>query len=102
MAKIKAILEIINSKADRAGNCYYAFTYTDNETGKSVTAGTSCMQEGNVYRIKYELYPDDPNCVFITKTAMRVRPFEAMMKDLHNVGSNPKDMAKWITEALKL
>lgn len=32
--KIQAILDIINSEADRAGNSYYAFRYTRCQDGK--------------------------------------------------------------------
>jgi hypothetical protein len=49
--EIKGFLEIINSKRDVYGNCYYAFRYTDADTGKEV-CGTISGGESNVYAAK--------------------------------------------------
>ncbi len=96
--KIKATLEIINSKADIYGNRYFAFVWTDNETGKSVTADLASSDNVRLSYYSMGLTSPELNTV---QTEMPIRQFNRFVKGLPYAGCASDDIAKFIKLNLK-
>lgn len=98
---ITGILECLNSKRDRAGNCYFAFVYTDNATGKSVR-GTVCGGESNVRQIMYELNGGswEPRTVHYTASELPIREFERLTKGWPHAGCVGAELVAFIRRQL--
>lgn len=96
---IKAILQSFYSKRDRAGNCYWAFRWTETATGKSVE-GTVSGGESNISWIVKNMGLDWKE-VHYTVTEMGVRSFEQMIKGWKHAGCQPENLAAFIKEQLK-
>jgi hypothetical protein len=95
--KIKAILDIINSKKDRAGNCYWAFRWTDTETGKQVK-GRISGNDSNLLWAANHIYPNHD--YYYTMHEVSVRDFNSDMMGWDYAGCNPHEIAAWITEKI--
>lgn len=98
---IKAALECINSKRDRAGNCYWAFRYTDNETGLQV-CGTVSGGESNISGMLRHIATTckdgmtDWDSVHYTRQEMPIREFDRMVKDWPHAGCLPEELAAFV------
>lgn len=96
-----ATLETLNSRRDRAGNCYFAFTYTDHATGKTVSA-TVTGGEANVRGILFELNGKswEPRNVFTTSRELPIREFDRTVKGWPHAGCVPVELAAFVRAEL--
>ena len=98
---ITATLTTYNSKADRAGNRYWAFQWFDHETGKVVCAKIS-GGESNINAIR--AYWNNPqgwdDCIVCLSKELGIREFAKLTKDWTYAGCNPEDLAKFIRNSL--
>jgi hypothetical protein len=102
--KIQGILNIHHSKRDTSGNVYWAFSYTDTETGNSVN-GHHTGGESNLRGITRHL--GSPNGdwnrgIHITVNEYPIREFDRMIKDWDYAGCRSEDAAQWIRQRLGL
>jgi hypothetical protein len=95
---IKGIMEIINSKRDTYGNCYYAFRYTDANSGQEVV-GTISGGESNVYAAKRYL-AEDANEIRAIYSELPIRQFNRLTKDWKHAGCPPEEIARFIKRSL--
>jgi hypothetical protein len=96
--EIKGFLEIINSKRDVYGNCYYAFRYADADTGKEV-CGTISGGESNVYAAKRYLF-EDSNMIRAINTELKIREFNRLTKTWKYAGCPPEEIADFIKRGI--
>lgn len=101
MTNIKGILEAINSKRDRNGNCYWALRYTDTATGKTVE-GTVCGGESNIRGIMYQMNGKswEPRNIHFATQELMIREFNRLTKNWPYAGCTPEDLTKFITGLL--
>ena len=106
MSKIKAILDCINSMSDSSGNRYWAFRYTDCETGKQVVGNIS-GGESNISAILRYMPGTakdgftDWDSVYYTRHEMPKRAFRELTADWPYAGCRPEDeLAPFIQKAL--
>jgi hypothetical protein len=99
--KFVANLACFNSKADAAENCYYAFTWTDNGTGKTV-GGKISGGESNVRGIMFEMNGGswEPHNVFFTTSELPIREFNRAVKGWNYAGCRPADLVEFIKKGL--
>ena len=99
--EIYATLEIINSRADIYGNRYWAFRYTDHDSGNSVE-GTISGGESNINAIRLHMGRVDGWDAGINtrRTELKIREFNRLTKDWPHAGCNPEDLANFIKERL--
>jgi hypothetical protein len=88
MAQIKAYLDCINSRTDMAGNRYWAFRYTDIETGKTVF-GTISGGESNISCITRIMGYDWKEVIY-TRHELPIREFDRLVKGAPYAGCNPE------------
>lgn len=93
--KIKLLLHIVNSKRDRAGNCYYFFVATDPKTGVWTEATTS-GGESNIYAV-YRYMGLEAAEMQATYEELPVRQFDRRVKEMPHAGCTPEDIASWVT-----
>ena len=94
---IKAQITIYNSKADKYGNRYWAFTYHDLASEKSVNAKNSGDNAGHIYReMGFEVSE-----VTQQNQELKIREFDRMVKNWPYAGCTPKDLAAWIRKELE-
>ena len=100
MERITGILEAINSRRDRYGNCYWALRYTDVKTGKTV-CGTVSGGESNINAIRRYWSGDywDHSVKFETRE-LGIREFSRLTKDWAYAGCGPEDLAAFIKAKL--
>lgn len=96
---IKASLEIINSKRDLYGNCYYAFCFQDNASGKFVYGSTSGGESNIRNSLRYIKL--ESNEVFIVQREMKIRQFDNFIKNFEYAGCKSEDIASFILQNLK-
>lgn len=99
--KIKANLEAIHSLPDINGNSYWAFRYTDNETGKIVN-GTISGGESNLSAVPFYMnvkHEHDPSVNF-SVIPMKIRAFNKLTKDWKYFACRSEDIANKIKEEL--
>jgi hypothetical protein len=96
---IQAILECFNSKRDRNGNCYWAFRWTDTQTGESV-AGQVSGGESNVGSIMYGMGLTCETCHH-TRTEMGIRDFNRMVKTWPYAGCTKEELAHFVRKGLQ-
>lgn len=99
--KIEHIITAIHSKRDRNGNVYWAFRYTEVETGKQVEA-THSGGEGNLRGISYKMNGGnfEPRNTYFDVVEMPIREFDRLTKAWPYGGCAPEDMVKFIRERL--
>jgi len=99
--EIYATLDIINSKADIYGNRYWAFRYTDHETGNNVEARIS-GGESNINAIRCHMGKVDgwDSGINTKRTEMKIREFNRLTKDWPHAGCSPEDLANYIKNNL--
>ena len=98
MSQIKAIVEIINSKRDRAGNCYWAFVYMDTATGKTAR-GKISGGDSNIRAALWHMHGDGTNYRAISRE-VGVRPFDSEMAKWPYAGCPPVEIATFIKSEL--
>ncbi len=98
---IKKILEILHSKRDYAGNCYWAFRFTDCMTGKTVCATVSGGQS-NIEGIPFYLNGEswEPHDTRTMISPLGIREFDRTVKQWPHGGCHPKELAAFITVQL--
>lgn len=104
--KIKAILDCINSNPDSSGNRYWAFRYTDTETGKQVV-GIVSGGESNISAILRYMPGTskdglaDWDSVYYTRHELPKREFRTLTADWPYAGCRPDDeLVPFIKKAL--
>jgi hypothetical protein len=96
---IKWIVRATYSKRDMYGNCYWAFSLTDGETGKTVSGKVS-GGESNIRGIIYELSGGWLNNYYFICNEMKIREFNRYTKNMPYAGCDPKELAKWCLKKL--
>lgn len=97
-------LNIINSKRDIYGNCYYAFTAFNHETQKTVN-GISNGGDSNIRYSEFELRGRWPNtgekrwC--INYFELPIRKFNQLVKGWPYAGCMPKQIFEFIKNGTK-
>ncbi len=90
------------SRRDIYGNCYWAFTYTDHEKDRSVSA-TISGGDSNIRCIPYHLNGGnyEPRNVQVNlPEELPIRQFNRMTKEWPHAGCNPEELAAWIKRNL--
>lgn len=100
--KIKAILHIMNSKADRYGNRYWAFHYTDCKTGKRVF-GTFGGGDSNISIVfNYRAWNNwSWDKIHTTRTELPIREFNAIVEGWQDAGCEKDEIADFIRRGLR-
>jgi len=100
--KIKATLTIINSRRDRAGNCYWAFEYLDHKTGK-VVRGLTVGGESNILAIRlgWSKPKEWDRSVRTESKEIGIREYDKLRKEWSYAGCDPADIAAFIRKGLK-
>ena len=94
---IKAVLTSYHSKRDNAGNCYWAFSYTDTLTGRSLVAKVAC--ESNLISAMHVLGMYGQDYIYHAGE-FPIRQFDRMVKGWEYAGCAPEDIATFIKEKL--
>lgn len=96
-----ASLNCFNSRCDTFGNCYYAFVWTDNATGRTV-CGTISGGESNVRSILYHMNGGnwEPRNVFFTSTELPIREYNRAVKGWPYAGCTGDELAAFIRKGL--
>lgn len=97
--KIQAILDIISSNPDQAGNQYYAFRYTRCQDGKQVVA-TISGGESNISAAKGLAGLCPSANVYYTTHSMGYREFCRLTGSWPYAGCAPLALAEFIVEGL--
>lgn len=98
---IIATLTAYNSRRDIYGNCYWAFSYCDNQSGREI-CGTVSGGRSNVSGILYYLNGGsfEPRNVSFSNQELPIREFNRMTKDWPYAGCLPEELAKFIRAGL--
>lgn len=99
MPAITALIEPIYSKRDSNGNCYWAFNYTDCETGKSINARIS-GGESNILATRFLLAKEGKGISHVGTKQLGIREFNKFVKGLPYAGCHPLTIAAFIRESL--
>ena len=96
-----AILEVFNSKADYAGNRYFAFTFTDIKSGKSVSA-TISGGESNLKAVMFNFNGsgDWDRSIRFSVNEMGIRAFNRLTNGWPYAGCNPDELRDFIKKSL--
>ena len=98
--KYTARLEIINSKTDRNGNRYWAFTFTDFQTGKTVS-GLGDGESNLSGMIRYwNVQNDYDRSVIVDRAELPIRQYNRQTKGWKYAGCLPEDVAKFVRAGL--
>lgn len=99
--KIKHILTAHHSRRDIYGNCYWFFTYTSTENGKTVRGKVS-GSESNIRSIILELNGGEwsENAHFNVEE-MPIREFNRAAKNLKYAGCTPDQLVEFIRGEMK-
>ena len=100
--QINGILEIINSRRDTYGNCYFAFKYTDTATDQTVSATVS-GGHSNIASIPFYLHGGsfEPRDIHVYDTELPIREFNRLTKSWPYAGCVPEELAKYIQRTIK-
>ena len=95
-------LEAIYSKPDFAGNCYWAFRYTDLKTGKTVEAKIS-GSESNIAGIRFEWSKKNEwdRSICFDVVPMAIRAFDRLTKGWPYAGCSPEELRAYIKKELE-
>jgi hypothetical protein len=97
--KVRAIIEVINSRMDRAGNCYLAFIYTRTRDGKRVCAqfsGSGGM--GNIDAMVFSMHGEHHDYYRTMGSEVGWNEFQRIVKDWP-CPNNP--LPEWVNAQLK-
>jgi hypothetical protein len=98
---IKWILEIINSKRDLNGNCYWAFVAVETATGKQCVGSISGGESNILAARRYLPGVTEPSSnVRYSCAEMPIREFNRRVKGWPYAGCCPDAIAQFITENL--
>jgi hypothetical protein len=95
---VKAFVTCYNSKADIAGNRYWAFRWVNIRTGREVV-GTISGGESNISVIVREMGLDWKSVCY-NRHEMGIRDFNRMVKDWPYAGCCPDKLASFIKRGL--
>lgn len=104
--KIKALVTFYSSKSCRYGNSYWAYTYTDTESGKDVNGQCGLLTGDSNLQLAVRLLHPTPHgttdwdVVRINHVEKKVREFGQMVKDWHFSGSDWNTIAAYIKTTL--
>lgn len=101
--QLTATLIAYNSKRDRAGNCYWAFSFTDHKTGKVVCCNVGLLSgDSNIYAItRHWNVPNGwDRSINYLRMEKGIRDFDRMTKGWAYAGSNPEELAAFIRREL--
>ena len=96
--QIKAHITIYHSKIDRNGNTYWAFTYTDNMTGKSAS-GTVCGGESNVLQLRNGPDGWDEGITYHVDR-LPIREFNRLVKGWKHAGCTGEELRTFVANEL--
>lgn len=96
-----ASLECLNSKGDRFGNRYFAFIYTDHNTGRAVRA-TISGGKSNVESLMYALNGGswEPRNVLWSERELAIRQYNREVKGWPYAGCTGEDLARFVRAEL--
>lgn len=95
-AEVIGTLEILNSRIDKYGNCYYAMRYNDHATDRTVV-GLISGNESNLYAAcKHIRKGDDSKGVMVSQSSMPIRKFDTVTKGWPYAGCTPEEIANFI------
>lgn len=92
---IIGILNCINSRADVYGNRYWAFSYTDAATGKTVQ-GQISGGESNVFAIIREMGQTTETVLYTRTEDMPIRQYNSKVKAWAYAGCRPEELVAFI------
>ena len=92
--QIKAILECINSQTDLNGNRYWAFRFTDTQTGKQVCSNIT-GGESNISAI-LRVLGYEWNETYYYRSIMGKREFRSLTKEWEYAGCAPEALAAFV------
>lgn len=92
--KIDGCCDIVYSKRDTFGNCYFSFTYTDAKTGYTVSA-TISGGDSNIRSAMYNL-----GNVHSSESELPIREYNRLTKGWLYGGCRPDDIANFVNCAL--
>ncbi len=100
--KIQAALEILNSRRDTFGNCYFAFCYTDIKTGRSVF-GTTSGGDSNISAVfNHRQWKNLPwDAIRTSRQELGVRDFNRTTKEWPHAGCTPEEIGNFIKAGLR-
>lgn len=101
--KISVIANIINSRRDIYGNCYYAMTVTNTLTGASAHGTISGGESNCTYAIRklVEFYFPETEYQYYTKE-LPIREYNRLVKDWQYIGCTPEEINKNILNQWKV
>lgn len=96
-----ATLNAYNSRRDFAGNCYWAFTFTDHATGK-VVRGTISGGESNIKGITFGWSEKNEwdRSIAYNHEELKIREFNRLTKGWPYAGCPCEDIANFIRSEL--
>ena len=94
---LTARLEIVSSKMDINGNRYWAFSFTDYATGKTVCASIS-GGHSNISAITFGWSEpgEYDRTIEVTCREMPIRAFNKLTKSFPYAGCTPAQLREWI------
>lgn len=97
--KLYATLKAINSRRDVYGNCYWAFVYTDHESGQQV-CGKISGGESNINGIRRCMDRVDgwDSGIRSENEELGIRDFNRMTKNWDYAGCTPEELAQFIKD----
>lgn len=103
MPLIHSTVNIYNSRCDVNGNRYWAFTFTDNRSGVTVSAmadhGSNVETIARAYNHKTK--GDWDRGIAFHSQELPIRQFDRMVKGWNYAGCTGEDLAAWVRKALK-
>lgn len=102
MPAFTGMLKAIQSRRDKAGNCYWAFQYIDFESGKTVN-GTVSGGESNIYGILRHMGSKDDwdRSILYSVLDLSKGDFKHLTLGWRHAGCRPEDLANFIKRSLK-
>lgn len=97
--RIRFILDILYSEADKAGTRYWAFRCTLTSSGRQV-CGTIRGGESNIMAMFGPSYLDMREHFYYTTHGMKKSAFRDLTADWPHAGSHPGELAKWVAKRL--
>ena len=96
-----ATLEIMNSRSDMYGNRYWAFRYTDHETGAVVEALGDHESNIHMMLLRWDGAEDWCRTVLETREERPIRQFNQITKGWKYAGCQGEDIQAFVLAGLK-
>ena len=96
-----ATIEILNSRRDSFGNCYFAFRFAEHASGREV-CGTVTGGESNIRAIAlhWGASGDWDRSILFRETELKIREFNRLTKNWKHAGCSPHELAEFIRREL--